>query len=49
MPHVRFDVGDVTRTDVAQSESRQSRAKADLVKAQGDYKATLSRFEKLQA
>ena len=44
---VRFDVGDVTRTDVAQSESRQSRAKADLVKAQGDYKATLSRFEKI--
>lgn len=44
---VRFDVGDVTRTDVAQSESRQARAKADLVKAQGDYKSTLSRFEKI--
>ncbi len=43
----RFDVGDVTRTDVAQSESRQARAKADVVKAQGSYKSTLAQFQKI--
>ncbi len=32
----RFEVGEVTRTDVAQSEARLSRAVADRVSAQGD-------------
>lgn len=31
----RFDVGEVTRTDVAQSEARVSRAESDYVQAQG--------------
>lgn len=32
----RFDVGEVTRTDVAQAESRLSNATADRVRAEGD-------------
>ncbi len=32
----RFNVGEVTRTDVAQAESRLSRARADRVRAEGD-------------
>lgn len=32
----RFQVGEVTRTDVAQAESRFSRAKADRIQAEGD-------------
>lgn len=32
----RFNVGEVTRTDVAQAEARVARARADRVQAQGD-------------
>ncbi|WP_238547869.1 TolC family outer membrane protein [Meridianimarinicoccus roseus] len=32
----RFDVGEVTRTDVAQAEARLAQAEADLVAAEGD-------------
>lgn len=32
----RFEVGEVTRTDVAQAEARQAQAEADLVAAEGD-------------
>lgn len=32
----RFRVGEVTRTDVAQAESRLARAKADRIRAEGD-------------
>ena len=33
----RFDVGEVTRTDVAQAQARLAQADADLVTAQGEY------------
>ena len=36
----RFRVGEVTRTDVAQSEARADRAKADRIKATGDLEAS---------
>lgn len=36
----RFDVGEVTRTDVVQSEARLARAQADRVRAEGDLEAT---------
>lgn len=40
----RFRVGELTRTDVAQAESRLSRAKADLVGAQGDLETARARY-----
>lgn len=47
----RFDVGEVTRTDVAQAEARQAQADAALVTAQGqfqiareDYKLKVGRY-----
>lgn len=33
----RFEVGEVTRTDVAQAQARLAQAQADLVGAEGDY------------
>lgn len=43
----RFNVGEVTRTDVAQSEARLSRAKAELSDAQGNLDASKATFERL--
>ena len=43
----RFDVGEVTRTDVAQSEARLSRAKAELAQAQGDLDAAIATYERV--
>lgn len=40
----RFKVGEVTRTDVAQSQSRLSGAHADLVRAEGDLKAATANY-----
>jgi outer membrane protein len=40
----RFRVGELTRTDVAQAESRLARAKADLVGAQGDLEAARAQY-----
>lgn len=42
----RFSVGDVTRTDVAQSEARLARAKADEIQAEGDLEVALASFER---
>jgi outer membrane protein len=42
----RFRVGEVTRTDVAQAESRVARAKADLTQAEGDLVAARVVFER---
>lgn len=40
----RFDVGEVTRTDVAQAEARLAQARAALAQAQGDYQAAREYF-----
>lgn len=41
----RFDVGELTRTDVAQSESRLSSAIADRIGAQGNLSSSRATFE----
>ena len=41
----RFEVGEVTRTDVAQAESRLSRAIADRIQAIGDLKSSHARYK----
>ena len=41
----RFEVGEVTRTDVAQAESRLSRAIADSIQAVGDLKSSRARYK----
>jgi TolC family type I secretion outer membrane protein len=41
----RFDVGELTRTDVAQSESRLSSATADRIGAEGNLSSSRSTFE----
>lgn len=43
----RFEVGDVTRTDVAQSEARYSRAQTDTIQAKGDLDSSLAKFERV--
>lgn len=43
----RFEVGEVTRTDVAQSESRLSQSQADRIQSQGDLLASLAEFERV--
>lgn len=40
----RFDVGEVTRTDVFQAEARVARATADRVEAEGDLEASRARY-----
>ncbi len=40
----RFDVGEVTRTDVAQSESRLARAQSDSIQAGGDLESSIAEF-----
>jgi outer membrane protein len=43
----RFQVGEVTRTDVAQSESRLSIARAQVVAAEGRLISAIARFERV--
>lgn len=43
----RFKVGDVTRTDVAQSESRFSNAKASVISAEGQLISALAGFQRI--
>ena len=43
----RFEVGEVTRTDVAQSESRLARATGDRVRAEGSLTTSRAVFEEL--
>ncbi|MDJ0686006.1 MAG: TolC family outer membrane protein [Alphaproteobacteria bacterium] len=43
----RFEVGEVTRTDVAQAESRLSRALADLIAAEGDLEVSRAAYEQV--
>jgi TolC family type I secretion outer membrane protein len=40
----RFQVGEVTRTDVAQAESRLSRALADRIRSEGDLISSRARY-----
>jgi TolC family type I secretion outer membrane protein len=40
----QFEVGELTRTDVAQSQARLSDADADLVDAKADYESALARY-----
>ncbi len=42
----RFDVGEVTRTDVAQAEARQAESRANLVTQQGAMRQALQTYER---
>ncbi len=43
----RFEVGEITRTDVAQAESRLSRATAQRVASEGDLASSRATYEKV--
>ena len=43
----RFEVGEITRTDVSQSESRLAKAVADKIEATGNVEASLAEFERV--
>lgn len=43
----RFNVGEVTRTDVAQAEARLARARADRIRAQGDLRISKGVYEQI--
>ena len=43
----RFNVGEVTRTDVSQARARHSRARSDRIAAEGDLEASKSTYAKL--
>ncbi len=43
----RFDVGEITRTDVAQSESRLARATASRIASEGDLKISRAVFQEV--
>lgn len=43
----RYDVGDVTKTDLAQAEARLAQAEADQIRARGDLQGALAVYEQL--
>lgn len=43
----RFEVGEVTRTDVAQSEARLSNARTQVIAAEGQLISAIARFERV--
>lgn len=43
----RFDVGEVTRTDVAQSQARQARAQSEVIQAQSDVEAARATYRRI--
>ena len=43
----RFKLGDVTRTDVSQAQSRLDKATADRISAEGNMKKSLATYEKV--
>ncbi len=43
----RFDVGEITRTDVAQAEARLAGARSDLVRAIGNLKVSEANYERV--
>lgn len=42
----RFEVGEVTRTDVAQSEARLSQARTDVIESEGQLISAIAAFER---
>lgn len=43
----RFEVGDITRTDVAQSQARLARSQSDSIQARGDLESAVANFERV--
>lgn len=43
----RFEVGDVTRTDVAQSQARLARSQSDTIQTRGDLESAIANFERV--
>ncbi len=43
----RFDVGELTRTDVSQAEARLARAGADIIAARGNLQSSIANFERV--
>ncbi|MBL8697430.1 MAG: TolC family outer membrane protein [Alphaproteobacteria bacterium] len=43
----RFQVGEVTRTDVAQAEARVSRARADRIQAEGNLTSSRANYQRI--
>ncbi|MBT4007008.1 MAG: TolC family outer membrane protein [Rhodospirillales bacterium] len=43
----RFQVGEITQTDVAQAEARHAGAKADLIRAQGTYVSVIANYKRI--
>ncbi len=43
----RFTVGELTRTDVAQSEARLAAAEAEVIKAHGNYKSAIAVYRQI--
>jgi outer membrane protein len=43
----RFNVGEVTRTDVAQSESRLASGRSQVLSAEATYKASLATYRQV--
>ncbi|HPF79003.1 MAG TPA: TolC family outer membrane protein [Alphaproteobacteria bacterium] len=43
----RFTVGELTRTDVSQSEARLAKAEADVINAHGAYKTAIATYRQL--
>lgn len=43
----RFQVGELTRTDVSQSEARLAEADAELINAKGQYKASVAAYQQI--
>ena len=43
----RFDVGELTRTDVSQAEARLARAESDIITAQASLRSSRAEFERI--
>lgn len=43
----RFDVGELTRTDVSQAEARLARAESDIISARGNLQSSIATFERV--
>lgn len=43
----RFDLGETTRTDVAQSEARLARASSDKIRAEGNYRVARANYVRI--
>ncbi|MCI5060206.1 MAG: TolC family outer membrane protein [Alphaproteobacteria bacterium] len=43
----RFEVGELTRTDVSQSQARLAQSRADLITAQGNLRSSRARYQQI--